>query len=241
MDDVLLYGKIQNIPLSGNTLSEHDIKFRLTEGRGDLILYNFYTGMVSHHNASLFQRLDAADIQANRGIEFQSPPSRCGLRVSEHDADFFPELVNEYHAAVGLADGRRQLPACLRHHSCLQAHMGIPHLSVYLLSGDKGCHGVHNNDIHRAGAYHGLGNFQRLLAGIRLRDIEVIHIYPDVSGIHRIQGMLCVNKACDAAALLYLRHHVQGDSGFSGGFRSVNLYNSSPRNSADPKRDIQSE
>ena len=241
MDDVLLYGKIQNISLSGNTFSEHDIKFRLTERRSDFIFYNFDTSVISDYNASLLQGLYTADVQPDGSIEFKSPPSRCGLRVSEHDADLFPELVYEYHAAVGLTDGRRQLPACLRHHSCLQAHMGIPHLSVYLLSGDKGGHGVHNNDIHRAGAHHGLCNFQRLLAGIRLRDIEIVHIDPDVPGIHRIQGMLCVDKACDAAALLHLCHHVQGDSGFSGGFRPVDLYNSSPRNSADTKRNIQSE
>ena len=119
--------------------------------------------------------------------------------------------------------------------------MGISHLAVNLSLGNQSGHGVHNHDVHGTGTHHGLGNLQSLLAVIRLGDIQVINIHSYVPGIYRIQGMLCVNEACNAPALLHLCHHVQGDRGLTGRLRSIYLYNPALGNSAQSQGYIQAD
>ena len=55
--------QIQNIAHCGNPLPEHDIEFRFTERRSDLIFYNLYTGTVTDHLTALLQRFDPANVQ----------------------------------------------------------------------------------------------------------------------------------------------------------------------------------
>ena len=64
--------------------------------------------------------------------------------------------------------------------------MGIPHLPLNLRLGHQGCHGVHDNNIHCPGTNHGLRDLQRLLPIIRLGDVEIVDINPDVPGVNRI-------------------------------------------------------
>ena len=51
--------------------------------------------------------------------------------------------------------------------------------------------------------------------------------------------MLRVHKSGDAAGLLRLRHHMQGNGGFTGRFRTVNFNNTAPRNTAHAQGIIQ--
>lgn len=63
-------GQVQNISYRGNTLPEHNVKFRLLKRRSNLIFYNLYTGMVADYLAALLQSLCPAYIQTNGGIKF---------------------------------------------------------------------------------------------------------------------------------------------------------------------------
>ena len=82
--------------------------------------------------------------------------------------------------------------------------MGITHITVNLCLWNQGSNGIHDHDINRTGTHHGLCDLQSLLTVVRLGNIKIVDIYPDVLGIDRIQRMLCINKACDTACLLYL-------------------------------------
>ena len=53
--------------------------------------------------------------------------------------------------------------------------------------------------------------------------------------------MLRVDEARDAAPLLDLRHHVQGDGGLTGRFRSVDLHHAALRHAAKSQSQIQAQ
>ena len=119
--------------------------------------------------------------------------------------------------------------------------MGIAHLAVDLRLGHQGRHGVHDDNVHRTGAHHGLGDLQRLLAVIRLGDVEIIHVHADISRIDRIQRVLCVDESGDTALLLHLSYHVKRHGGLTAGLRAIDLDDPSPRNAAQSQGDIQAQ
>ena len=86
--------------------------------------------------------------------------------------------------------------------------MRIAHIALNLRLWHKGCHGIHNNNINRTGADHRFGNLKRLLPIIRLGNIKLVYIHPDILCIDRVEGVLRINKACDPTALLNLRNHM---------------------------------
>ena len=123
----------------------------------------------------------------------------------------------------------------------MQAYMGIAHVAVDLRLGDQGCHRVYNNDVNGAGPDHGLGDLQSLLTAVRLGNIEIVNIHADIFGIDRIQRVLGVNKAGDAAPFLHFRDHMQGHGRLTGGFRSVDLNDPASWNAAQSQSDIQAQ
>jgi hypothetical protein len=59
----------------------------------------------------------------------------------------------------------------------LQADVGVAHLPFDFGAGHEGGDGVDHDDIHRAGADEGVGDFQGLFAGVGLGDVEVVGVY----------------------------------------------------------------
>ena len=51
--------------------------------------------------------LDAADVEAHRGVELERRAAGGGLGVAEHDADLLADLVDEDDAGLGLRRWRR--------------------------------------------------------------------------------------------------------------------------------------
>ena len=93
----------------------------------------------------------------------------------------------------------------LGHEACLQAHLGVAHLAVDLGFGHQGGHGIHHDDIDGAAAHQGFGDLQGLLAGVRLRDEQLVGLDPELLRIDRVEGMLGIDKGGDAARLVALR------------------------------------
>ena len=117
--------------------------------------------------------------------------------------------------------------------------MAVAHLTIDLCLRNEGCDRVDNQDVDRAGAHHRLGDLQCLLSGIRLGNVEIIDIDPDVLRVLRIQCMLCIDEAGDPATLLYLCHGMQREGRLTGGLRSIDLDDSSLRVAAGTERDVQ--
>ena len=78
-----------------------------------------------------------------------------------------------------------------------------------------------------------------MLAGIGLRDQQVVDIDPQLAGINRVERMLGVDKGADATGLLRFSDTMQRKGGFTRGFRAVNLDYTPAGEASDTKRNIQ--
>lgn len=113
IDYVALCCKIQDLTLSGDTCTKHDIKFCLLEWRCNLVLDYLDLGMVADHLTALLESLSPSDIHTDRCIELKGTSTCGGLRITKHNADFLTKLVDKDDHAVGSADRCSKLPECL--------------------------------------------------------------------------------------------------------------------------------
>ena len=164
-----------------------------------------------------------------------------GFRVAEHHADLLAQLVGEDDRGLGLVDGAGQLAQRLGHQAGLHAHGGIAHIAFDLGAGHQGGHRVDDHDIHRAGAHQGLDDLERLLAGIGLRNEQVLDIDAAFGCISRIERMFHVDIGCRSAQFLGFSHDVLAEGGLAGGFRAIDLGDAAARDAADAQGDIQRE
>ena len=82
-------------PTSGDAFVVHDVELGGAEGRGDLVLDHTHAGAVADDLGAELDGLDAAHIQAHRGVELERHAAGGGLGVAEHDADLLAQLVGE--------------------------------------------------------------------------------------------------------------------------------------------------
>src|SRR5207249_4578247 len=77
--------------------------------------------------------------------------------------------------------------------------------------------------IHGPGAHQHLADLQSLLAGIGLRDQEILGADPELARVADVERVLGVDEGGDAARLLRLGDHVQGQRGLAARLRAVDL------------------
>ncbi len=111
-----------------------------------------------------------------------------------------------------------ELAQGLAHQPGLAAHLHIAHLAFELglrrQRGDR----IDHEHIDGARAHQRVGDLERLLAGVRLGDQQILEIDPELAGIDRVEGVLGVDEAANAAPLLRLGHDMQRERGLAGGF-----------------------
>ena len=197
--------------------------------------------MVTGHFPRSLQGFRTAHIHTDRRIEFQSPAACGRLGITEHNAQFFSELIDKNYNTIRFADYTCELTQRLRHQAGMKPHMGLSHLPVDLRLGHQRRHRVHDDDIHRAGTDHRFRNLQSLFAVIRLGYVQIIDIYAYIFRVSRIKGMLGVNKAGNPSPLLYLRHHMKGHRRLTAGLRSINLHDTSPGNPPQTQSNIKTQ
>ena len=137
-----------------------------------------------------------------------------------------------------------------RHRGIGQAHQRIDierdHVAHLV---DVGCEqrrggadaGIVHQHIHRTRAHQRVADFQRLLAGVRLRDQQLVDVDAELAGIDRIERVFSVDEGADAALLLAFRHSVQRQRGLARRFRPVDLDDAALRQATDAERDIEPE
>ena len=91
----------------GDPFIEEDVEFCCLKWGRAFIFCNLHLNARSHFCGivSALDAGDAADIHANRGVEFQRSTASCCLGIAEHDADFFADLVDEDRAGVAARKG----------------------------------------------------------------------------------------------------------------------------------------
>ena len=180
-----------------DALAVHHVELGDAERRRDLVLHDLDPDPVADRLRAALDRLDAADVQAHRGVELERAAAGRRLRVAEHDADLLAQLVGEDERRVGAAHRARQLPQRLAHQPRLDADEAVAHLALDLRPRHEGRDGVHDDDVHAAGADERLGDLERLLAGVRLRDEELVHV--DAAGTGRRPGSSACSTSMKAA------------------------------------------
>ncbi len=186
-------------------------------------------------------RTGTADVQTHRGVELQGITAGGGFWAAEHHADFHADLVDEDHQAVGVLDVAGDLAQRLTHQTRLQTNVHITHFAFNFRLRHQRRHGVDDDYVNRVGAHQHVGDFQRLLAGIRLRHQQVVDIHAQLAGVFRIKGVLGIDESTGGAELLRFGNDRQGQSGFTRGFRTVNLDDPASRQTANAQSNVQAQ
>ena len=224
-----------------DALAVHDVELDLLERRRELVLHHLDAGLVADHLVALLDRADAADVETDGGVELQRIAAGGGLGRAVHHTDLHADLVDEDHHGVGLVDRGGELAQRLAHQPRLQARQRIAHFALELGARHQRCDRIDDQHIDRAGAHQRVGDFQRLLAVVRLRDQKLVDIDAQLAGIDRVQRVLGVDEGADAALLLRFGHAMQRQRGLAGRFGSVNLDHPALRQAADAERDVEPE
>ncbi|MND38289.1 hypothetical protein D3C80_289910 [compost metagenome] len=119
--------------------------------------------------------------------------------------------------------------------------MGVAHFAFDLGLGYQGCHGVDDDHVDGVGAHQHVGDFQGLLAGVRLGNQQVIDVHPELAGVVRVQGVFGVDEGTGGAHLLGFGDDGEGQGGLAGGFGTVDLDDTAFRQAADAEGDVQAQ
>jgi len=177
-----------------------------------------------------------ADVDAYRRVELQRAAARGCLRVAEHDADLFAELVDEDERRFRFRDDTGELAQRLRHQARLQAHLRFAHLAFdFGLRHERG-DGVDDDDIHAVGADEDFDNLERLLAMIGLRHEQVFEIDAELLRVLRIERVFRIDERGHAAQFLRFCDDLQRKRGLAGGFRPEDCHDPASRKPADAER-----
>ena len=158
------------------------------------------------------------------------------MPIEDGHADLLPHLINKDQQRVGARHGSRQLAQGLRHEPGVQAHVTVAHLAIQLRFRNQRRHRIHHHDIDSAGADQGAGDLQRLLAVVRLRDDQVVHIHAQLARVAGIQRVLGIDKGGRSAGFLRLRDHLQRHGGLAGRLRPEDLDHPSAWKASDTQR-----
>src|SRR5690606_34164309 len=118
--DLVLNAKVDEAALTRDADTVEDVELRLLEGRRHLVLDDLHSRAVADCVGAVFERLDATDVEANRGVELECLAAGGRLWTAEEDTDLLAQLVDEDHRGVGGAETARELAQCLRHEARLE-------------------------------------------------------------------------------------------------------------------------
>jgi len=127
------------------------------------------------------------------------------------------------------------------HQARLRSRLHVAHFAVELGPRHQRRHRIDHQYVDRARAHQGVGDLQRLFAGVGLRDQEVVDVDAEFARIGGVQRVFRVDEGASAAALLRLGNGMQRERGLARGFRSVNFDHPPARQAADAERDVEAQ
>ncbi len=77
--------------------------------------------------------------------------------------------------------------------------MAVAHLALDLRARHQSGDRIDDEDVDRVGADQGVGDLQRLLARVGLRDDQIVDVDAELAGVDRIERMLGVDEGGDTA------------------------------------------
>ncbi len=119
--------------------------------------------------------------------------------------------------------------------------MAVAHLPLDLSPRHERGDRINHQNVDRVGAYQRVDDLQCLLAGIRLRDDQLVDVDAQLLGIDRIERVLGIDESRGAAILLRLGDDVERERSLARAFRPIDLDHAAARQAADAKRDVETE
>src|SRR5262249_2704720 len=119
-EDLPVERRVEHCAFPGDAGAVDDVELRLLERRCGPVLHDLDAPPVTERLDAVLERLDAADVEANRRVELQRATAGCRLGVPEHDADLLAQLVREDADRVGAIERAGELPKRLAHEARLQ-------------------------------------------------------------------------------------------------------------------------
>src|SRR5262245_11421105 len=235
LEELVVDPHVDEVAGPRDALPVHDVELGGAEGDGDLVLHDLELGAAADGLLALLDRADPADVDPDRGVELQGAAAGRRLGVAEHDADLLADLVDEDEARLRLRDVSGQLAQRLRHEPRVEPDVPVAHLALELRARNQSRDRVHDADVQCAGSNQDLEDLESLLAGVGLRDEEVVDVDAQLPGILRIHGVLGVDERRDAAAALRLGHGVQSQRRLAGRLRPEDLDDAPTREAPDPE------
>ena len=101
--------------------------------------------------------------------------------------------------------------------------------------------GIDDDDVDGARAHEHVGDLERLLARIGLRDQEIVDVDADLGCVRGVERMLGVDECGRAALLLDLGDDLQRQRRLARRLRPVDLDDTAARQAADAERDVEPE
>ena len=161
------------------------------------------------------------------------------MRRAEEHPDLLAQLVDEDHRRVGGVEATGELAQRLRHEAGLQTDVRVAHLAFDLRARHEGCDRVDDDQVDGTGTHEHVGDLERLLAGVGLRDEELIDVDAELAGVIGIERVLRVDERRDAAGTLHVRDRVQGERRLTRRLRAVDLDDATAWQTADAESDVE--
>ena len=117
--------------------------------------------------------------------------------------------------------------------------MAVAHVALDLGLRHECGDGVDDDDVDGTAAHERVDDIECLLARIRLGDQEIIDVDAELRGVDRVERVLGIDEGGDAAVLLCLRDHVQGNRRLTGRLRAIDLDDAAARDAADAEGDVE--
>ena len=80
LHDIVDYGEIEHIAFARDAFSVEDVELGFAEGRGNLVLDDLDLGARTDHDVAFFDGGDAANVDADRGVELERAAAGGGFR-----------------------------------------------------------------------------------------------------------------------------------------------------------------
>src|SRR5438034_7977956 len=241
LDDLTIEPGLEHGAFPGDPRAVDDVELGLFERRRDLVLDDLHADAVADRLDPLLQGLDATDVEPDRRVELQRAAARSRLGRAEHDADLLAQLVREERDRVGAVQRAGGLAQALAHQPGLEADVAVAHLSFDLGLRRQGRDRVDGDDVERARTDQELGDLERLLAVVGLRDEQLVDVDTDPACVLRIHRVLRVDERADPTAALRLGDHVVDERRLPGRFRAEYLDDAAARQPAHSESEVERE